>query len=265
VKAQYGAVVAPEGAAFVVVGGVEQARVAKALEERFGGWSGKPTAKAAAVSEGQPEKAVFFVDFPGATQTALTVARRAPGEGTPEYFPAMVMSRVLGEAFTSRLNLNLREAKGYTYGARSGFQRYASAGFFALSASVKRETTRASIDETFRELQDLCASRPVSETERDEAVSGLLLGFPGRFERGGDVAAQLASIPLHRRSDDWLEQWPGRVKAVGVADANAVAKGYCNPDDYVVVLAGDRKLVEPTLAGLERKVRFFDAQGKRAK
>lgn len=265
VKAHYRALFAPEGAAFVVVGGIDKEPVKQALEASFGEWSGAAKAKSPAVSSAKPEKAVFFVDFPGATQTAMTIARRAPGEGTPEYFPALVMSRVFGEAFTSRLNLNLREAKGYTYGAGSSFRRFKDTGLFGLSASVKREATRPSIDESFKELRDLCASRPISAQERDEAVGGLLLGFPGRFERGGDVAGQLAAIPLYSRPDDWLEKWSERVKAVTVEQANELAKGYCNPDEFVVVLAGDRKVVEPTLEGLDRKLLFFDAQGNRAK
>jgi zinc protease len=265
VKAHYAALVVPEGAAFVVVGGVDQARAVKALEASFGSWKGSAKSKSASVSSEKPDKAIFFVDYKDSTQTALAIARRAPGEGTPDYFPAMVMSRVFGEAFTSRLNLNLREAKGYTYGARSSFQRYKETGLFALAASVKRETTRASIDESFKELRDLCASRPISAQERAEAVGGLLLGFPGRFERGGDVAAQLANLPLYSRPDDWLEKWSDHVKAVSVEQANELAKGFCNPDDFVVVLAGDRKVVAPTLEGLDRKIRFFDAQGNPVK
>lgn len=265
VKAHYSALVVPEGAAFVVVGGVDKEPVREALDRSFGEWKGSAKAKAVAATAQKLDKAIFFVDFPGATQTAMSIARRAPAEGTPEYFPSLIMSRVFGEAFTSRLNLNLREAKGYTYGAGSSFRRFKDVGLFGLAASVKRESTRASIDESFKELKELCSSRPITPKERDEAVGGLLLGFPGRFERGGDVAGQLASIPLYGRPDDWLERWPERVKAVTNEQANELAKGYCNADEYVVVLAGDKKVVAPTLEGLERKITFFDAQGHPAK
>lgn len=265
VKAQYHAVFAAEGASLIVVGGIDRESVKRALEQSFGAWKGSAKAKDGAVSAHKPEKAIFFVDFPGATQTSMTIATRAQGEGASDYFQALVMSRVLGEAFTSRLNLNLREAKGYTYGAGSSFRRFKALGLFGLSANVKRETTLPSIEESFKELRDLCASRPISETERNEAVNGLLLGFPGRFEHGGDVAGQLANIPLYGRAEDWLETWSSKVKAISVGQANEAAKSYCNPDDYVVVLAGDRKAVAPTLTGLERKVLYFDAQGKAVK
>jgi zinc protease len=263
VKAQYGKLFVPEGAAFIVVGGVEAAPVQRALEASFGDWQGRASAKPAALSTKPPDKGVFIIDFPGTTQSSVTVARTAPGETTPDYFPAMIMSRVLGEAFTSRLNLNLREAKGYTYGASSSFRRWRDAGLFALSASVKRETTRPSVDAMLEEVRDLCGSRPITGQERDEAVGGLLLGFPGRFERGAGVADQLSALPLYARPDDWLEKWPERVKAVDVASVNQVAKGYCNPDDFVVVIAGDREIVEPTLDGLGRKIFYYDAQGTR--
>lgn len=261
VKAHYRALIAPEGAALVVVGGIGEQPVRQALEKAFGDWKGTASAKSAALAQGKLEPGIFMVDYPGTTQSALAVARRAPGEGAADYFPAMVVSRVFGEAFTSRLNLNLRESKGYTYGAGSSFRRWKDAGYFGLAASVKRETTRASIDESMKELSAICSAKPITGQERDEAVGGLLLGFPGRFERGGDVASQLASLPLYGRADDWFEKWPARVQAVTADGANQAVKSYCDPSEYVIVLAGDRKVVEPTLEGLERKLHFYDAQG----
>jgi zinc protease len=263
VVAQYKAVFQPDGAALVVVGGIGLEPVKSALESAFGDWKGVSKAKLAKVDGDKPEAGVYMIDFPAATQSAISLGRRAPGESAPDYFPAMVMSRVFGEAFTSRLNLNLREDKGYTYGAGSSFRRWKEAGYFGLAASVKSDVTRQSVEESLKELRDLCSSRPITVQERDEAVGGLLLGFPGRFERGGDVAAQLANLPLYSRADDWIEKWPARVKAVGVEDANAAAKSYCNTDDYVIVVAGDRKSVEPSLSSLGKKLFFFDAQGNR--
>jgi len=260
VVSQFKALFTPDDAAFVVVGGIGQEPVKAALEKAFGDWKGKTTAKMAAVDAAKPEKKVAFIDFPDSTQSAIALARRAPGEAAADYFPAMVMSRVFGGAFTSRLNLNLREDKGYTYGAGSSFHRWKDAGYFGLAANVKRETTRASIDESVKELRDICGSRPISAKERDEAVGGLLLGFPGRFERGEGVAMQLTSLPLYSRPDDWLEKWAEHVKAVSTDQANAASRSYCNPDDFVIVVAGDRKVVEPTLSGLGKLV-FFDAQG----
>ncbi len=234
-----------------------------ALAKGFGDWKGAASAKPAPLSEKLPESAIYFVDYPGASQSALGVARRSDGERSPDYYSALVFSRAFGEAFTSRLNLNLREDKGYTYGARSTFTRWQDVGYFGLYASVKAETTRPSIDEMIKELSGVCGPRPIADQERKKAVEGLLLGLPGRFERISDVAAQIANLPIYEREPDWFAKWPSRVSAVDVAQANQVAKKYCDPKDFVVVVAGDRKSVEPTLEGLERPLVAYDPQGKK--
>jgi zinc protease len=261
VKAHYTALVSPEGAALVAVGGVDKEPVRKALEEAFGNWTGKATAKTAPVSSAKPEPGIYFIDFPGSSQSALSIARRAGNETSPEYFPSMLFARAFGEAFTSRLNLNLREDKGYTYGARAGFSRWKDVGFFSLGAGVKMETTRASIDESLKELREVCSNRPLTDKELAEGHGGLLLGFPARFESADQVAGQLADLPLYGREDDWLEKWQDRVKAVTLGQANDIAKAYCDPKEFVIIIAGDGATVEPTLEGLNLKVTYFDAQG----
>jgi zinc protease len=175
----------------------------------------------------------------------------------------LVFNRRFGGAFGSRLNLNLRERKGYTYGARSIFRRWREAGYFGLFADVKTETTRGSVDEMFSELRALCASRPLTRQERDEAVSGLLLGFPGQFERINGVAARLSTLPVYLRPADWYTRWPERVQLVDVDAVNRAASKHCDPQQYVVVLAGDRARVEPELKGLGLPVIHHDPQGRR--
>ena len=261
VRAHYEKVIAPTGAAFVVVGGVEAAEAKQLLEASFGGWKHKATAATATVSPKAPKRGVYFIDYPGKTQSSVAVARRSDGALTPDLFDALVMNRVLGGQFSSRLNLNLREDKGYTYGARSSFNRWKHAGFFSLTASVKTETTRGTLDEMFREASALCGTRPLSKNERKEAVDGLLLGFPGRFERVSSVASQLSRLPLYGRSPDWYSQWPARVSAVTLQAANAIGKKYCDPEALIVVIAGDRAKVVPTLEGLGLEVFDYDAQG----
>ena len=265
VKTQYKKLVVPEGIEFVVVGGIDEATVKSELDRAFGTWKGAAKTAAREVSEQPSEKGVYVVDFPGAAQSVLTVARRAEGANTEKYFPAMVFNRSFGEAFTSRLNLNLREDKGYTYGARSSFQRFRQVGYFALSAAVKSETTRASIDEMLKELTLACGEKPISAQERDESVGGLLLGYPGRFERIASVGANFATLAIYQRPADWFHTWPSNVERVTLEAANAIAKEYCNPDQFAIVLAGDRAKLEPTLTSLGRSLVHYDAQGTRLK
>lgn len=263
VKAHYKNSIVPEGVEFVVVGGIDQASVTKELERAFGDWKGQAKSTPRALAEASTENGIYVVDFPGAAQSVLSVVRRAEGANTEKYFPAMVMNRSFGEAFTSRVNLNLREDKGYTYGARSTFQRYRNVGYFAISAAVKSETTRASIDEVLKELSMTCSSKPLTSRERDESVSGLLLGYPGRFERIASVGASFASLAIFDRPVNWYQTWPAAVEGVTLTQANEIASEYCDPSKYAIVLAGDRAKLAETFATLNRPLVGYDAQGKR--
>ena len=189
------------------------------------------------------------------------MARRAPGADAADYFPAAIYNRVLAGAFTSRLNLNLREDKGYTYGARGYFNRWARAGFYALSAKVKADTTRASIDEMIGELNGIGGDKPITQEERDQAVGGYLLGFPGRFENMGSVAGQFASLVLDGHGAEWYGQWPKKVAAVDLAAAEAAAKTYSDPKDFVLIVAGDYEKLNQSMNGLGLVIKRFTAQG----
>ena len=263
VRKQYKALFQPQGVTIVAVGAVDAEHVKAALDGAFGDWKGKPVAKARTVSKALPMRAVYLVDFPGSSQSMVTVARRVPGvQGTDDEFAALLFNWPLGGAFSSRLNLNLREDKGYTYGARAGFNRWRAAGFYGLSAGVKADTTRPSIDEMLKELAAASGDRPITAHEREEAVGGLLLGFPGRFESMGGVAGQLAGLVLDQRPPDWYRGWPERVQSTTLEEVNAAAKRWAGaPDAYIIVVAGDRTSLEPTLASLGLPILPYDAQG----
>ena len=263
VKAHYRRTITPDGLEFIVVGGIDRNTTLAALEDAFGDWKGTSTAVEADVRPPPNEAGLYVVDFPGAPQTMFSVVRRAPAASSETYFPAMVFNRGFGEAFTSRVNLNLREDKGYSYGATSVFSRFRKSGYFVVATSVKTDVTRPSIDEVLREISDLCRSRPITATERDEAVSGLLLGFPSRFETLSGMAQQFAGIVIHRRPVDWFEKWPAAVQGVDVEAANRLARDNCDPNAYAIVLAGDRAAIEPSLASLGRKIVGYDRQGRR--
>jgi zinc protease len=261
VKRHYADLIAPEGMEIVVVGGTKAEAVLPVLERHFGSWKGQPRVKDAAREAVPTRHAVHLADFPDAAQSALVVATPAPGYEDPDYFPAMIFNRSWGGAFTSRVNLNLREDKGYTYGTHSAFQRYRQGGMFVMAAKVKTDTTRASLDEVFKEVRDVCGARPLTAGEREEAVGGLLLGFPGRFQTINNVAWAFSSLPMYGRPADWFERWPDRVRSVTLEAANAVAEKYCDPKAWEVVVVGDRKQVEPTLEGLGMPVIVYDPQG----
>ncbi len=262
VVAHYRRLMVGEGATFVVTGGVDRENVAATLERAFGDWGGKAQVKARALTPAADQGKLYFIDYPGAAQSVIGVVRRAPGADAADLFPATVFNRSFGEAFTSRVNLNLREAKGYTYGAVSMFQRFRESGMFAIFSDVRTDVTRASLDEVLGELTGLCGPRPLSAEERDSSVNGLLLGYPAGFESIGLLGARFAQLPIYGRPLDWFEKWPARLSAVTLEEANQAASGYCERGAYTLIVAGDKAKVGPTLEGMGFEWVELDARGK---
>lgn len=249
VKAHAKGLLAGAEAQFVFVGPVPEDDLRALLDKHFSTWKGRSSLKEVPLTpEIAPTEAVV-IPFQGAAQSAVGLARRTLGADSPEYFRELVMNEKFGGAFTSRINMVLREEKGYTYGAHSGFQRAKRAGMFAIMASVHAEATAPSIQEIFRELGRLC-SEPLSTVEYQEAVSGLLLGYPLRFESAADVAGQLATLPMYERSVDFLTAWPSHVQGVTIEQARSAATPYCDPRTFHIVVAGDETKVVPELEKL---------------
>jgi len=262
VKSQYGKLVVGEGATFVVTGGIDQASVAENLKRAFGDWAGKARVETRPLAPPPGVGKLFLTNYTGAAQSVIGVVRRAPGADASDLFPAMVFNRSFGEAFTSRVNLNLREDKGYTYGAASMFQRFRSAGFFAIVSDVRSDVTRASLDEILRELSDVCSTRPLVAQERDDSVSGLLLGNPSTFESIDLLGARFAQLAIYGRPLDWFELWPSRVAAVTLEQTNQVAQAYCQRSEFAIVVAGDAAKVAPTLDGIGFDLVQLDPRGE---
>jgi zinc protease len=260
-KTQYKALIAPEGVEIVIVGGIDQARVKAALEKAFGDWTGKASTKNRAVAAAPTKPPIYVIHYAGAAQSALSVAQRAGNALDPDYFQDLVYNWQIGDAFTSRINLNLREAKGYTYGAGSDFRRYREAGYFNIATSVRTDATRPSIDEIFREVGEVCQKRPLTETERNDAVNGLLLGYPAQFERIDGVALRFATVPIYARPIDFWQTWPTKVAAVTTANVNVAGRKRCDPNEYAIVIAGDKDAIQSSLSGLGREVVELDRQG----
>ncbi len=250
VKAMARSFDAAEGSHVVVVGGLDAARVQTAVKKAFGDWKGKRKATTPVAETVVADHKAYVVPFLGAAQSSLAVLTRAGDAHDPNYFAELVMNRPVGEAFTSRINLNLREDKGYTYGAFSTFRRYLHGGYFGVVANVKSDVTAASVKEILSELDHVCSDRPLTEAERNEAVDGLLLGYPLRFERVDEVGTQVASLAIYGRPADFWQRWPERVKEISTARIEEAARPYCPPSRYQIVIAGDPSVVTPGLAEL---------------
>ncbi|HOC18913.1 MAG TPA: pitrilysin family protein [Vicinamibacterales bacterium] len=242
----------PERSTLVVVGDVKTDEALRLLESAFGGWKGKgPAAAAPALPEAPRAKArqVFIVDKPGAPQSQIVIGAVGVPRSTPDYFPLQVLNTLLGGSFTSRLNQNLREEHGYTYGARSAFDMRLAAGPFLARAGVQTEVTAEALTEFFKELNGVL--EPIPPDELSRAKNYVALGFPSEFETTGDIAARLEELIVYELPKEYYSSYVERIQAVTAQDVRRVAQRYITPDRFTVVVVGDRKAIEAPVRGLK--------------
>jgi zinc protease len=197
----------------------------------------------------QPDtRRVYLIDKPGAAQSQIRMGWVGVPRTTADYFALRVLNTILGGAFTSRLNNNLREVHGYAYGASSTFDMRRSAGPFFAAAGVQTDKTAEALKEFFNELARI--HEPVPAAELDKAKNYLALQLPRDFETTRDVAASLAQIYIYHLPADYYATYGDRVRAVTAADVKRVADKYIQPDKFVVVIVGDRKVIEPGIKAL---------------
>ena len=190
-----------------------------------------------------------LVDRPGAAQSEIRVGRVAAARSSPDYFPIVVLNTVLGGAFTSRLNARLREEKGFTYGARSGFHARCAPGPFVARAAVHTPVTDQAVGVFLEELERLI-EEPVPDEELERAKHYAALRLPQRFETVGDLVARLAELSLYHLPDDYWAGYVRRLMAVDAARVREAARRYLDPRRMTVVVVGDRAAVERPLRGL---------------
>ena len=239
----------PGDAALVVAGAVTQEGIAPKLETVFGGWTAgdAPTAEVAAPAQVEG-RVVYLVDKPGAAQSVIRVGRIGAARSTADYHALVVLNTVLGDAFTSRLNQNLREDKGYTYGARSSFAFRPVAGPFQAGASVQTDVTAPALAEFMKELHGIRA--PVPDDELARARNYVALQYPRAFQTVGQVAGQLVDLVRYDLPDDYFERYQERILAVTAADVQAAARRYVDPGNVAVVVVGDRAAIEADVRAL---------------
>jgi zinc protease len=261
VKSHVKELTVPTGAHLIVAGDVELDEVNKLASKYFGKWTGSRKSAEPTLAD-EPEGGIaYVVNFEDAAQSSLAVARRAGANGDPNYFAEEVMNDRLGGSFTGRINMNLREDKGYTYGAQSLFRRYQYAGYFGIYSDVISDATAASVKEIFAELEAVCASKPLTERERNEAVEGMLLGFVMDFAETESISMRLASLPLRDRPVDYWVTWPKNISDVSTKRANEAARPFCDSSQFSVVIAGDKDKLTPGLEELGLKVIEMDREG----
>ncbi len=252
----------PENAALVVSGDIARAELKALVEARFAAWAGADApASAAGVPAGTGARLVV-VDQPGAVQTALRVTAIGVARDTPDFAALQVMNGAFGGMFSSRLNNNLRETRGYTYGIHSWFRYDRTPGPFVIAGSVQRASTGASVTEIFREAEAIRGA-PLPAAELAAARDAQVLSLPGAFETNADIGASLAEIFVYGLPLDYYARLPAQLNAVTAAQVQAAARKHLAPERLTVVAVGDRKRILPQLQKLDlgaAEVRDSDGQ-----
>jgi len=207
-------------------------------------------------------RVVYLIDKPGAPQSEIRIGYPALARSTPDYFPVSVMNRILGGQFSSRINLNLREKRGYTYGARSAFIFLKHPGPFMASGGFVSAKTDSSVEQLVAEIKRMHAEGITAE-ELAFAKKGMTGAFALNFETQAQVANTLQNLVLYGLPDDYYATYLQNIDGVTLEDVRRVAAAYLNPDAMAILVVGDAKLVKP---GLEKRnlgpVVMLDTEGQ---
>lgn len=252
----------PENALLLLVGDFDSSAMLKTVETVFGAWSGKKPAARVSEAPAHPHgRKVYLVHVPGAVQTQILAGCHAITRKHPDWVKLGLTNSLYGGAFNSRLVMNIREDKGYTYSPRSGVHALRQHGYFSVSAAVRNDVVAASLTEMFYELDKLRAI-PVPEPELADARNYLSGVFSLGLATQDGLLSQLATVALNELPDDYLETYRERVRALTPADLLVTARAYFDSANMQIVVVGDRAQIEDQ-AKLFGDTEIFDAQGKR--
>ena len=252
-------------AALVVAGDISMAELKALAEKSFGSWQqGTPAQPTLTAPTAIPPR-IVIVDKPGSPQTELRVATIGAARSSPDFRPLQVMNIGLGGLFSSRINMNLREQHGYTYGAFSQFTFRKSAGPFQVGSGVRTDVTAPSVAEIFKELRGM-VERPMDQAELQRAKDSLANSLAGAFETSADAVANFSNVFTYNLGLDYYPKYAQEVNRVTPDQTLAVSKQYLVPGNMVVVAVGDRKVIQPALSKLNvGTVEIRDAEGRPSK
>lgn len=236
----------PNNSTLIIVGDVNPAQIERKIAGIFGSWQrGTVPPYTLANAPKATTTTVYLIDKPGAAQSSFRIGSIGVPRSTKDYFALTVMNTILGGSFTSRLNQNLRETRGYTYGARSGFDMRRAAGPFTASAEIVAAKTDSGLIEFMKELNAIRNAVPAEELLK--AKRYLQLGLPADFETTQQIATVLVPVALYNLPLDYYNNYVQNVEAITQAEVRRVAREYINPSSLAIVIVGDRKSIETGL------------------
>ncbi|MBI1186947.1 MAG: insulinase family protein [Alphaproteobacteria bacterium] len=256
----------PDNTTFFVVGDLSLGDATAALESAFGGWSAASAAAPAQPSVAAPARTsprLIIVDRPNAPQSFILAGRATTPSAAPNALAQDVMNDSFGGLFSARLNMNLREAKGWSYGAYSFFREGRGPRPWLIYAPVQTDRTVESVAEVRRELADVASGRPISAEEFERARTQALRSLPGSFESTSNVLGALTGAQSIGRPLDWTATLTERLRALTLEEARAASVQIIDADDLVWIIVGDRAQIEAGLRGLNiAPVEIWDESGR---
>ncbi len=241
----------PNNGTLVVVGATSVEEIRDKLEARLGSWeSGNVPEKNLSTVQDRENSLIYLLDFPGSPQSVIFAGHLAPPQANPDEIAINTMNTILGGDFTSRINMNIREDKGWSYGAASIILPARGQRPFVAYAPVQSDKTAESVLEIRKELLGIQADHPATQEEVTNAKAMTILRLPGQWETNASVLTSLGEIVEYGYDDDYFGSYPDRIRAVGPEDVNRAARNTLKPDGMIWVIAGDRSVIEESLRAL---------------
>ena len=254
----------PNNATLIVVGDVTLPEMTAKLEKLFKEWPRGETPKKAIIPVKLPEKpAIYLMDKPDAQQSYIVACQIAPPKANPDEIAMETMNQLLGGTFTSRINMNLREGKHWSYGARSGFLDARGQRPFIVSAPVQSDKTKDAMVEIKKELNDIQGGRPVSSQEFEKTQVNKILRLPGSWETMGSIGDSISSIVTYGLPEDYYQTYPRKVRELKLEEVDRVARNVLHPQNVLWIVVGDRAKIEGPLRQLGYgEIRPINGDGK---
>jgi zinc protease len=257
----------PGRALITVVGDVTLAAIRPVIERGLASWSPggeRPAFTFPALPAAKPTT-IYLVDKPGAAQSTFSIGLPGPSRNTPDYYALQVMNTILGGMFQARLNANIREEKGYSYGVSSGFGYGKGPNPFRTGGDIVGDKTDAALIEFMKELRGILGERPVTEEELKTAKESLVQRLPGSFASVSAINGALTGLWVQSLPDNYYQQYTKSITAITADDVVRVAKKYLDLDHLAIVVVGDRKAIEEPLRGTKvARIAHLDIEGNPA-
>jgi zinc protease len=252
----------PNNTSVVVTGDIDVKNAIALVERALGSWKRgaeppRPTVNPNAIEASR----IYVIDRPQAVQSEIRIGHIGVPRSTEDYFALSVMNAILGGVFNSRINLNLREKHGYTYGARSTFAFRRQAGPFVVAAPVRNEVTRESVSEVLAELRRI-RTGDIDERELDDTKNYLIGVFPATVQTASDVSGRLLDMELYGLPEDYFDRYRENIAAIGKAEVEHVAQKYIDPERVLIVIVGNAEQIREPLGHLGMPIHEVDLDGK---